>query len=164
MKKYNNNYGKAMKEIKYLHELFYCDAGKEHIVTTSPTFSDQDYKDIAKILFDQYEYIFREQSVKPARFLGCIVRLAGHDLMGFRRKEMIGGADGCINLQDPDNMGLPQCVVEFGILDIYNRVCHKIGLADFIVIIAEQIMGRSAEDYNKDDPWNPDTVLGRFKQ
>ena len=38
----------------------------------------------------------------------CILRLAGHDFMDFRNNDGVtsGGADGCINFNDADNMGL----------------------------------------------------------
>lgn len=46
-------------------------------------------------------------------FAGCVVRLAGHDLMDFdgdAPEGQKGGADGCIDFRDPDNMGLADCV------------------------------------------------------
>lgn len=44
-----------------------------------------------------------------ARFVGCLVRTAGHDFMDFRHEAdgtTTGGTDGCFNLEDPDNAGL----------------------------------------------------------
>jgi hypothetical protein len=42
----------------------------------------------------------------------CIVRLSGHDLMDFRNNSGVvtGGADGCVNFNDPDNAGLSNCL------------------------------------------------------
>jgi hypothetical protein len=38
----------------------------------------------------------------------CLIRLSGHDLMDYRNYNgrISGGADGCVNFKDPDNMGL----------------------------------------------------------
>ena len=62
------------------------------------------------------------------RMAGCLIRTAGHDLMDFRRrfkgdplyvsgrhgwrKNSIGGSDGCINFEDPDNKGIKTCMME----------------------------------------------------
>jgi hypothetical protein len=42
----------------------------------------------------------------------CIIRLSGHDLMDFRNNSGVvtGGADGCVNFNDPDNAGLSNCL------------------------------------------------------
>eukprot|EP00971_Amphidinium_carterae_P311566 6192475-Amphidinium_carterae.1 len=49
-----------------------------------------------------------------ADWAGCVLRVAGHDFMDFGDGE--GGSDGCLDLFDPDNAGLPECLHsgEFG--------------------------------------------------
>ena len=68
--------------------------------------------------------------------------MAGHDFMDF--KEGTGGADGCVDLTDPDNLGLHECLYEgeFGIsiADAYEHFCESVSLADFLVIAAEAVM------------------------
>lgn len=32
-----------------------------------------------------------------------------------------GGADGCINFEDPDNKGLPSCINRFKIPDVFAK-------------------------------------------
>jgi len=86
---------------------------------TADGFSSQEYEDVAESVNELYE----EAADKPA-FAGCLVRLAGHDLMDFRYtfetkadgtqgKNVIdkkGGSDGCINFADKDNKGLVECI------------------------------------------------------
>lgn len=55
-----------------------------------------------------------------------------------------GGSDGCIDFRDPDNMGLADCVdstlsevingQKLALNSIYEQVCDKISLADFVVL------------------------------
>jgi hypothetical protein len=83
-----------------------------------------------------------------ADFAGCIVRMTGHDLMDFRRSAPVGengGADGCIDFQDPDNAGLAACLQL--LQPAYDAAfpcglltCQKVSLADFLVVAAEAIM------------------------
>jgi len=61
-----------------------------------------------------------------------------------------GGSDGCLDLHDPDNLGLHDClyrgefkgVTDGGISlhDVYEKYCTTVSLADFIVIAAETVM------------------------
>ena len=88
------------------------------------------------------------------KFAACALRLAGHDLMDFRVHKdgsMTGGSDGCLNMEDPDNKGLPKCIQEFGLAKAYEDTCDRVSLADFIVIAAEAVTGRTATSYNKED-------------
>jgi len=71
--------------------------------------------DIAESVNELYE-----EAEDKGAFAGCLVRLAGHDMMDFRyifeknkdgsdSKKVInqkGGSDGCINFNDSDNKGL----------------------------------------------------------
>ena len=53
-------------------------------------------------------------------YAGCVVRLAGHDFMDFRiGTANTGGADGCVNFSDPDNLGLKNCVQTFDLNVMY---------------------------------------------
>lgn len=101
-------------------------------------------------------------------FAGCVVRLAGHDLMDFdpdAPEGMKGGSDGCIDFRDPDNMGLADCVDSMlaEVIDgrklalnaIYEQVCAKISLADFVVLAAETTMASQSK--------NPDDTKAVFK-
>lgn len=82
---------------------------------TADNFTFKEYEDIAESVNELYE----DAEDKNA-FAGCLVRLAGHDMMDFRyvfkknsdgtdsRRVInkIGGSDGCINFNDKDNRGL----------------------------------------------------------
>jgi len=86
---------------------------------TPTDFTKQDYEDIAESVNQLYE-----ESEDQAAFAGCLVRLAGHDMMDYRyefdtkkngkpSKSAInksGGNDGCVNFHDKDNMGLVDCI------------------------------------------------------
>lgn len=79
------------------------------------------------------------------------MRLAGHDLMDYRKvssTSSLGGSDGCINFNDGDNAGLLDCINENNLNSVYRNVCTLVSLADFIVIAAEAVMGRTATTYN----------------
>lgn len=96
---------------------------------------------------------------------GCLIRLAGHDLMDFRKHpdgRITGGSDGCINFKDPDNKGLKSCIKETNIEHVYAQLCTQISLADFIVIGAEAMMSRTATKFNKDSPWGKDSLEVKF--
>ena len=100
-----------------------------------------------------------------AAYAGCIVRLVGHDLMDFRlggRKGSTGGADACINFNEPLNKGLSKCIAEFDLKRTYGRFCTSVSLADYLVIAAEAVMGRMATDYNADDHFAAGTTLANF--
>jgi len=58
-----------------------------------------------------------EKAAVKSGFAGCLVRVAGHDLMDFRYGNLdednsptSGGSDGCINFMDLDNTGLSACL------------------------------------------------------
>ena len=102
-----------------------------------------------------------------------MLRLEGHDLMDFRRKKNkkgktinkgggTGGSDGCVNFEDGDNAGLPECLAWTEIAKIYDNWCDKISLADFIVLAAEAVTGSIAVDYNEEDPFKGNSMLSEF--
>mmetsp|Transcript_10700 Transcript_10700/g.24384 ORF Transcript_10700/g.24384 Transcript_10700/m.24384 type:complete len:447 (+) Transcript_10700:70-1410(+) len=83
-----------------------------------------------------------------ADWAGCVLRIAGHDFMDYGNGQ--GGSDGCLDLSDPDNAGLPDCLhmgEEFGssIYDAYKMHCSEISLADFVVLAAEAVITLSRE-------------------
>jgi len=93
-------------------------------------------------------------------FVGCLLRTEGHDFMDYRitNGTMTGGSDGCINLNEADNLGLPSCIAEFGIEPIYAMHSSYLSLADFFVIMAEAAMSRSATHYNANNPFAEGTL------
>jgi hypothetical protein len=99
-----------------------------------------------------------ELATNKSKFAGCVVRVAGHDFMDFRYSNLdldgsptSGGSDGCINFKDDDNTGLSECLQNSGIIDVYQSFCTTLSLADFLVIAAEAVMGRTATYYNSGD-------------
>ena len=76
---------------------------------------------------------------------------------------MSGGSDGCVNFEDPDNAGLPTCLVWTNINTIYNDWCGKLSLADFMVIAGEVVVGKLAVDYIPDAPFEGETLLIKFR-
>ena len=75
----------------------------------------------------------------------------------------VGGSDGCIHFDDPDNKGIPECVQKFGINKLYQNWNDKVSIADFLVIIAEAAIGRVATDnyavpYDKENYFREDTL------
>jgi len=84
---------------------------------------------------------------------GCLVRLTGHDIMDFNRENNNGGADGCIDFQDPDNLGLKGCMLEsvserdssnISLELMWQDFCQEVSIADFFVIAAEALMEATA--------------------
>jgi hypothetical protein len=74
-----------------------------------------------------------------------------------------GGADGCINFEEGDNTGLSTCLTKANMPTVYASYCQTVSLADFLVIAAEAITGRTAMDYNKDDPYKQGTYAQKLK-
>lgn len=94
-----------------------------------------------------------KKSGEQTNYAACLLRLAGHDLMDFRRvkprhnnPKLSGGSDGCVNFDDADNAGLAKCLARSSLNSIYERHCDKVGLADFMVLAAEAVTGALAED------------------
>lgn len=137
----------------YPSQLFQCNETevKKKLLRTADDFTTQDYMDVAESVNELYD-----DAEDQNAFAGCIVRLAGHDMMDFRYqfgsngKTVInkrGGSDGCINFEDKDNRGLVECIEETGLQDAYDEHCGVVSLADFIVIAAEATMARTSKSY-----------------
>lgn len=77
-----------------------------------------------------------------ADWAGCILRMTGHDFMDF--KDGVGGADGCTDMTEPDNAGLPECLASGDngrmLTTAYIQHCGDVSLADFLVIAGEAVM------------------------
>eukprot|EP00448_Togula_jolla_P008042 CAMPEP_0170597046 /NCGR_PEP_ID=MMETSP0224-20130122/15487_1 /TAXON_ID=285029 /ORGANISM="Togula jolla, Strain CCCM 725" /LENGTH=636 /DNA_ID=CAMNT_0010921469 /DNA_START=64 /DNA_END=1971 /DNA_ORIENTATION=+ len=111
----------------------------------------EDYNHIVqeiKHLFVGLSDVCNSADCEIADFSGCLLRMAGHDFMDFNGTgDGRGGADGCTDMDDEDNGGLAECLYkgEFdhnkvSLNDAYQLFCHKVSLADFIVIAAEAVM------------------------
>lgn len=73
-----------------------------------------------------------------------------------------GGSDGCINFNDPDNKGVPQCLTKFKVGDVYQSFKKDVSLADFFVIMGEAIAARAATKFSYDQKWQPGQLETRF--
>lgn len=85
--------------------------------------------------------------------------------MDFRDENGVfsGGSDGCVNFNDPDNMGLVSCIEASGIGAIYEKTCEKVSLADFIVISAEAVTARTATNYDESKEFQNGTLEASFR-
>lgn len=85
---------------------------------TVADFDVEAYESIVKAVIGFYENqdpLITPESNPRAEFAGCLVRLAGHDFLDFKRgadeeSTSTGGSDGCINFAEPLNRGLVECV------------------------------------------------------
>lgn len=91
-----------------------------------------------------------EEVCPQTDFAGCVLRVAGHDFMDFHWGGG-GGSDGCVDFEDPDNLGLEPCLTSgqfqhtgafnnVSLLSVYQQFCSDISLADFFVLAAEAVM------------------------
>jgi hypothetical protein len=158
-----------------------CD-GKQVRTTEHLTFSQ--YDSIVANVVGMYNSINNtcEATYCPqADFAGCVLRIAGHDFMDYTDEgnaNEIGGADACLDLHDPDNNGLHECIHGGGdgengvdLADIYQDYCTTVSLADFFVIAAEAVMNisrqhvldedasRSPVDFRSQFKWGRTTAL-----
>lgn len=152
---------------KYPSEVLVCPSGTaEALATNTGHFKKTSYETVVKEVIALYD---AEQTVpKQTAFAACLLRLAGHDLMDFRRAttkggDSSGGSDGCVNFLDPDNAGLGPCLKKSGIQTVYGKHCGKVSLADFIVIAAEAVVARMATGYDAKDPFKAGTMAARFR-
>jgi hypothetical protein len=83
--------------------------------------------------------------------------------MDYRKDTDLGGSDGCINFNDADNIGLADCLVDSKLPSVYDEVCDLVSLADFFVIAAEAVMGRTATSYRRVNYYAEDTLAYAFK-
>lgn len=153
-------------------ELLHCPSGEP--VVTTPSLTRTQYASIAAGVRDMLDALGSIESCQGmpgcarADFAGCVLRLAGHDLMDFdpaadagRR----GGSDGCVDFGDADNAGLVStgpgsgetglCVVESpsrgpgaraSLQRAYEPYCETVSVADFLVIAAEAVVSASAAE------------------
>mmetsp|Transcript_45869 Transcript_45869/g.91010 ORF Transcript_45869/g.91010 Transcript_45869/m.91010 type:complete len:439 (-) Transcript_45869:228-1544(-) len=129
--------------VQWSEQAMICVSGPPAITTKSMTFADYDHAQ--ESISTSYKSLPKDCNATycpQADWSGCVLRVAGHDFMDFTGTS--GGADGCLDMHDPDNLGLHACLYEgeFGVslLDSYQEFCTRISLADFIVIAAEVVM------------------------
>lgn len=79
-------------------------------------------------------------------------------------EENIGGSDGCIDFSTGDNAGLEQCLINAKMPAAYAKHCENVSLADFTVIAAEAVMGRTSPNYVATDPFAEDSLLYTFRE
>lgn len=115
--------------------------------------SIEQYERVAHEVVKAYEAIedvVKDNENRRGRFVACLLRTGGHDFMDFKHdEEEMGGSDGCINLNDPDNKGIEQCVNNFGIPAVYDQVKDFVSFADFLVIAGQAAAARAATNPEK---------------
>merc|ERR1712151_881214 len=117
-------------------------------VDITPCLDQQGYDEIASSIHTALESLSSDceaDNCPQADVLGCWVRIAGHDFMDYdSTSSEAGGADGCIDFHDHDNRGLEECLYlgdnGVSLNDVYQNICTKISLADFLVLAAEAAM------------------------
>jgi len=128
-------------------ELMRCPKGSPVLKTQSMSRSDYDaaYNSVSR-LYGMLPTECTATFCPQADWTGCVLRVAGHDFMDFASGT--GGSDGCLDMNDPDNKGLAECLYkgEFGlsVQQAYADHCTKISLADFLIIAAETVMSLTA--------------------
>lgn len=134
-------------------------------------FGDDQYAAVVKDILAQYEEHMKEKTPagevsKGARMAGSLLRFAGHDLMDYRVHDKVntGGSDGCMDFSTGDNAGLENGMRNGKIPEAYEKHCGYISLADFTVIAAEAVMGRTSPTYNKENPFAEGTLLNTFRE
>jgi hypothetical protein len=134
-------------------------------IATTKKLTVKKYTQIVDAIHDIYEKIDANVSANfnpRGSFVGCLLRTAAHDFMDFRVGGG-GGSDGCVNLDDSDNAGIPECLERFEIPGLYKRFSRKVSLADFFVIIAEAAVGRTATGWSQENRWSSDSLEYRFR-
>ncbi|CAK9108432.1 Putative ascorbate peroxidase (HvAPX1) [Durusdinium trenchii] len=123
---------------------------------TTQSMTEADYDNITaeiQALYNSLPSTCTPTECPQADWAGCVLRMAGHDFMDY--KDGQGGADGCVDLTDADNLGLAECLFtgEFGIsiADAYQHFCQSVSLADFLVIAAEAVMSASRQHVTLED-------------
>lgn len=143
-------------QFQFPSEIFTC--GTTAALTTQ-CMTEADYDCISQgvaDLIDALPTTCTGNSCPKADFVGCVLRLAGHDFMDYDGTS--GGADGCLDFDDPDNTGLKGCMNSLffnaavdeaslsstSLQSIYQSVCHSVSVADFVVIAAEAVMSHQS--------------------
>lgn len=73
-----------------------------------------------------------------------------------------GGSDGCINFNDPDNIGLADCLDQSDLASVYDSYCDVVSLADFIVIAGEAVTAATSTYHNETDTFAMGTLASKF--
>lgn len=135
---------------------------EKKVLTTPNRFTNSKYEEVVRAVIALYD---GKSSEEAKNLAACMLRLAGHDFMDFRDNNGVlsGGADGCVNFNDADNMGLEACLVASNIQSVYETFCYEVSLADFVVISAEALMTRTASKYNSADPFAAGTLGEKFR-
>ena len=125
------------------------------VETTPETFTVAEYEEVFNAVigaFDWENATFSDNDNSQGRFVGCLLRTAGHDFMDYRGGETeMGGSDGCINMNDPDNVGLEACLNKWGMPAVFDSVKDHVSLADFFVIAGEASAARAHPGANPAD-------------
>ena len=167
-----NPHPMVKSSVSYPSEIFTCpgNSGGLGIATTTNAFNKDKYKAIVAEVVAQYDAVdaaVGDNSNPRGKYAGCLVRAAGHDFMDFRygsNGSTSDGSDGCINFADEDNTGLASCLTNSGLPSIFQNHCTTVSLADFLIIAAEAVMGRTAEKYNPNDPYRKGTAAYAFME
>ncbi len=149
----------------------YMTCSKGAILTTV-YLTENDYDDVVydiRLVYDNLPSTCINNNCPQADFAGCVVRLAGHDLMDYdatKSQSEHGGSDGCIDFDDADNNGLEDCTTSDNdgngnLNGVYEVYCDRISLADFVVIAAEAVMGHTSSDSNLGDQFKAVFRYGR---
>jgi len=54
-------------------------------------------------------------------------------------------------------------MAKFKLRKAYAKFCDKVSMADFLVIAAEAVMGRTATDYDAANPYKEGTMARKFR-
>jgi len=139
--------------------------GEQTVSTKSMTSAKYD-EVVNKVLelYNKLDSTCEATNCPRAEWSGCVLRIAGHDFMDYNPQTHTGGANGCIDLTDPDNGGLAECLytgAEFGIsiADAYEFFCTEVSLADFIVIAGQAIIEKTRQNVLDAKPKAPSITL-----
>lgn len=152
---------------KYPSDILKCPSGTTEVAATDiRTFKKENYETVVKEVITLLDNLQTE--AEQTAFAACLLRLAGHDLMDFRRpakkgEDATGGSDGCVNFLDPDNAGLGACLKKTGVETVYAKHCDKVSMADFLVIAAEAVVTRLGTGYDGQTPFKKGTLGQLFR-
>ena len=133
---------------QYPHDLMTCNTSTAPLKTASMTEAQYDAI-VASItgLINQLSATCTATNCDRADFMGCVLRMAGHDFMDYDPTTQTGGSDGCTSMVHADNAGLAACLYagESGVsmAQAYQDHCGDVSLADFLVVAAEAVMSQS---------------------
>ena len=142
----------------YPSEILTCSSDSKVLTTSSLTKTQ--YQTIVNSVIDLYDNV---SDMTKTEFAGCMIRFSGHDFMDYRVSGGGGGADGCMNFNDGDNAGLSSCIQTSGLASVYDTYCGVVSLADFIVIVGEAVMIRTATDYDSTNKFGDGTLGAQFQ-